>query len=39
VFVDRVDKGHDGRRVVISSYFAPKSEFREPLVRSLVEQK
>jgi len=39
VFVDRVDKGHDGRRVVISSYFAPKSEFREPLLRSLVEQK
>jgi hypothetical protein len=39
VFVDRFDKGHDGRRVVISSYFAPKSEFREPLVRSLVEQK
>jgi hypothetical protein len=39
VFVDRTDKGHDGRRVVISSYFAPKSEFREPLLRSLVEQK
>ena len=39
VFVDRFDKGHDGRRVVISSYFAPKSEFREPLLRSLVEQK
>ena len=39
VFVDRVDKGHDGRRVVISSYFAPGSEFREPLLRSLVEQK
>jgi hypothetical protein len=39
VFVDRIDKGHEGRRVVISSYFAPKSEFREPLLRSLVEQK
>lgn len=37
VLVDRVDRGANPRRVVLASYFAPKSEFREPLLRSLVE--
>jgi hypothetical protein len=37
VFVDRVDQGHEGRRVVLGSYFATGSEFREPLLKSLFE--
>jgi len=37
VFVDRVDNGHEGRRVVLGSYFATGSEFREPLLKSLFE--
>jgi hypothetical protein len=37
VFVDRVDPGHPGRRVVLGSYFATGSEFREPLLKSLFE--
>ena len=39
VFVDRVDQGHEGRRVVLGSYFATGSEFREPLLKSLFEQR
>jgi len=39
VFVDRVDPGHEGRRVVLGSYFATGSEFREPLLKSLFEQR
>ena len=39
VFVDRVDAGHEGRRVVLGSYFATGSEFREPLLKSLFEQR
>jgi hypothetical protein len=35
VLVDRVDAGYDARRVVLGSYFASGSEFREPLLRSL----
>jgi hypothetical protein len=35
VFVDRIDAGYDARRVVLGSYFASGSEFREPLLRSL----
>ena len=35
VFVDRVDTGHEGRRVVLGSYFATGSEFREPLLKSM----
>lgn len=35
--VDRNDPGPRGRRVVLASYFAPKSEFREPLLRSLID--
>ena len=37
VLVDRVDQGHEGRRVVLGSYFATGSEFREPLLKSLFE--
>src|SRR4051812_41193972 len=35
VLVDRVDPGHEGRRVVLGSYFATGSEFREPLLKSM----
>jgi hypothetical protein len=35
VLVDRVDPGHPGRRVVMGSYFATGSEFREPLLKSM----
>jgi hypothetical protein len=35
VHVDTVEKDSSGRRVVLGSYFAPGSEFREPLLRSL----
>ena len=35
VFVDRVDTGHEGCRVVLGSYFATGSEFREPLLKSM----
>jgi hypothetical protein len=37
VLVDRVDPGHEGRRVVLGSYFATGSEFREPLLKSMFE--
>jgi hypothetical protein len=37
VLVDRVDPGDPGRRVVLGSYFATGSEFREPLLKSLFE--
>jgi hypothetical protein len=37
VLVDRVDPGHPGRRVVLGSYFATGSEFREPLLKSMFE--
>jgi hypothetical protein len=33
--VDRTEAGPDGRRVVLGSYFASGSEFREPMLRSL----
>jgi hypothetical protein len=35
VLVDRVDPGPPGRRVVMGSYFATGSEFREPLLKSM----
>jgi hypothetical protein len=35
VLVDRVDPGHEGRRVVLGSFFATGSEFREPLLKSM----
>ncbi len=37
VLVDRLDNEPGGRRVVLASYFAPGSDYREPLIRSLFE--
>jgi hypothetical protein len=37
VLVDRMDAGAGAARVVLGSYFATGSEFREPLLRSLFE--
>jgi hypothetical protein len=37
VFVDRLEKEQGTRRVVLASYFAPGSEFREPLLKSLFK--
>jgi hypothetical protein len=37
VFLDRTDREQGVRRVVLASYFSPGSEFREPLLRSLLE--
>ena len=37
VFVDRTETGHEGRRVVLGSFFATGSEFREPLLKSMFE--
>ena len=39
VFIDRTDNEQGTRRVVLASYFAPGSDFREPLLRSLLESK
>jgi hypothetical protein len=39
VLVDRTDKEKDAPRVVMASYFAPGSDFREPLIRSLFKGK
>jgi hypothetical protein len=37
VLIDRTDSEQGTRRVVLASYFAYGSEFREPLLRSLLE--
>jgi len=37
VLVDRFEKEQGTRRVVLASYFAPGSEFREPLLKSLFQ--
>jgi hypothetical protein len=37
VLVDKFDRGKNAARVVLPSYFAPDSDFREPLVRSLFK--
>jgi hypothetical protein len=37
VLLDRMDRDLGVRRVVMASYFAPGSDYREPLLRSLVE--
>lgn len=37
VFVDRLEKEQGTRKVVLASYFAPGSEFREPLLKSLFQ--
>jgi len=39
MLLDITERDPGGRRVVLASYFAPKSDFREPLLRSLVENK
>ena len=39
VLVDRTDAGKDAPRVVMASYFAPKSDFRDLLVKSLFSSK
>jgi hypothetical protein len=36
VLIDRQDNEQGARRVVLASYFAPGSDFREPLLRSLL---
>jgi hypothetical protein len=37
VFIDRLDREQGTRRVVLASYFASGSDFREPLLRSLLQ--
>jgi hypothetical protein len=39
VLLDMVERDPGVRRVVLASYFAPKSDSREPLLRSLLETK
>jgi len=39
VLVDRTDTEPSARRIVLAGYFAPKSDFREPLLRYLLEKK
>lgn len=36
IFVDQTDRGAGPRRALLGGYFAPGSDFREPLVRSLL---
>jgi len=38
LLVDRMEREQGARRVVMASYFAPGSDFREPLLRSLFEE-
>ena len=38
VLLDMTEKEEGARRVVLASYFAPKSDTREPLLRSLVSR-
>ena len=33
------ERGDEARRVVLATYFAPKSDTREPLLRSLLPSK
>jgi hypothetical protein len=39
VLVDRIDTEPSARRIVLAGYFAPESDFREPLLRYLLEKK
>jgi hypothetical protein len=39
VLVDQLDRDKDAPRVVMASYFAPKSDFRELLLKSLFKAK
>jgi hypothetical protein len=38
IYVDTTDAGKDARRIVMASYFAPRNDFREPLLRSLFAE-
>lgn len=38
LFVDQVDEGPGPRRAVLGGYFVDGSDFRDPLIRSLVER-
>lgn len=38
ILVDQTDTGAKPPRVLLAGYFAPGTEFREPLIRSLFEQ-
>jgi hypothetical protein len=37
VLVDKTDQDKEALRVVLASYFAPKSDFREPLLKSFFK--
>jgi hypothetical protein len=37
ILLERLDRDKDARNVVLATYFAPGSEFREPLLRSLFQ--
>ena len=37
IHLDKIDAGKEPPHVVMASYFAPKGDFREPLLRSLFE--
>lgn len=39
VLVNRTDKGADKRRLVMATYFAPDTDYREPLLKSLLKRK
>lgn len=38
VLVDQTDRGDGPRRTLLAGYFAPGSDFREPLIRSLLQE-
>jgi hypothetical protein len=38
VLLDQTDPGSSPRRALLAGYFAPGTDFREPLVRSLLQQ-
>ena len=39
LLLDMTEREQGARQVVLASYFAPKSDTREPLIRSLVEKR
>lgn len=38
IFLDQTDSGRGPRRALLGGYFAPGSDFREPLIRSLLPE-
>lgn len=38
VLLDQTDNGEDPRRTLLAGYFAPGTDFREPLIRSLLTE-